>query len=289
MVTDISLEQVLDKGQVSEEEIQEENQGEVTEEVPEEVTEEKPDKKLDLTPENFEARVKAEAQSRSDKLINEHREKREADTAYIRSQAERIKELTVTINERKLSKAMEAVMEGDEEEGVEADKIEARRKGFEEIKTTLKEYNGKVEEVEEVAALASNFAEKVDKRVADNFNLFDSNPAIRAKGAINVISDAIYYIGERKAWTRILDEIPLLQKGEEVRKQIDSFVERYMELSDEKGRDLLIDRLKQELRVTPRRKPPTPSDTSGGLDYSKLTPEEKIDMGWKKLKSINRR
>ena len=105
---------------------------------------------------------------------------------------------------------------------------------------------------------------KIDKNIAQHFDLFDSNPTVRAKGAISLITDAVFFLNREKAFNKILEEIPLLQNGSEVRQQIDSFVERYLELSDDKGRDLLINQLKQEFKGIPKRKPTAPSDGSGG-------------------------
>jgi len=246
-----SLEAVLDKGQVSEEQ----------EEVSEEATQETETQEVDKdTKAQFDARVQAEV----DKRLNTYREKREADTALLRSQQDQIKELKSQSGVQGINKAMAAILEGDEEDGVEPDKIAARKKGLEEIRETIKTYNEKVSEVEEAATLASAMSGKIDKNIAQHFDLFDSNPTVRAKGAISLITDAVFFLNREKAFNKILEEIPLLQNGSEVRQQIDSFVERYLELSDDKGRDLLINQLKQEFKGTPRRKPTAPSDGSGG-------------------------
>ena len=246
-----SLEDVLAEGHVSGEQ----------EEVSEEATQETKTQEVDKdTKAQFDARVQAEV----DKRLNTYREKREADTALLRSQQEQIKEFKSQIGVQSINKAMAAILEGDEEDGYEPDKIAARKKGLEEIKEALKTHDANFSQVAEVAALASEFAGRVNKDVADHFNLFDVNPTVRAKGAIEVITDAVQYVRERQAFNKILEEIPLLQNGSEVRQQIDSFVKRYMKLSDDDGRDLLINQLKQEFKGTPKRKPAAPSDGSGG-------------------------
>lgn len=274
-----SLEQVLNEGQVSGEEVSE------TKDKPEEKKGEEEKVEISFSPEQ-ETEIGKRLQSQRDIDLNPYREKREADIALIQNQQSRIKELTSKEGVNKLSKAMEAVLAGDEEAGIEPDKTETRRKAWNEVEGTIKDYKEKAAEVMEVATLASALADKVDKRVADNFNLFDSNPAVRAKGAIEAISDAVHLVNERAAFNRILDEIPLLKNGEEVRKQIDGFVESYMELSDQKGRDLLINQIKQEFRVTPRKKPPALSDVSGGGHLSD-SPEDKVTRGLDKLTKRN--
>jgi len=268
--------------EVSEEETTEDVEGEAPAETPEVETEEAKalkEKEEALTPENYEAKVQAAV----DKQTNTYREKREADTALIRSQATEIRNLKSEKGLTRISKAMGAILEGDEEEGVEPDKIEARKKAFDEIKGAIKDYNEKVAEVEEAASLSSALAEKIDKGVSKHYGLFDSNPSVRAKGTAELVVDATYWIQEKEAFLKILEEIPLLQKGEEVRRQIDGFVNSYMELSDKKGKDLLIKQIKQELRVTPRKKPPAPSDASGGEDVSKLSHEERIERALIKM------
>ena len=220
-------------------------------------------------------------QAEVDKRSNSYREKREADTALIRSLQTQLKELNTEKNTRRLNQMAEEILAGDEEEGLEVDKIERRNKNLKEINATIKDYNEKSAVVEETAALASAVSEKVGKKIADKFDLLDSNPATRAKGVSVLIGDAVHFLEREEAFGKILEEVPLLQKGSEVRKQIDSFVERYLELSDEKGRDLLIKQLKQEFRVNPTKKPPTPSDIPGGIDLDNLTPRELIRHGLK--------
>ena len=253
-----TLEWVL-AGQASTEQ-EEVSEEETTEEPAEAVDKAKEGESKELAPDVFEARVKAEADKRS----NSYREKREGDTALIRSLQTELKELRSEKGVKGINKLAETILAGDEEEGYEPDKIEARRKALEEIKVSIKDYNEKSSEVAEVAELASSLSGNIDKGIANHYNLFDDTPAVRAKGTVLLITDAVHHINERKAFSRILDEIPILKNGEEVRQEIDSFIERYMELSDDKGRDLLIAQIKQDLRVAPRKKPPESSDSAGG-------------------------
>lgn len=235
---------------------------------------EKPDLELEKLLKH--PKVVSHLQSEKDKAVNQYRETREGDTALIRSQAAKIKELTLGQSGAKLTKAMQAVLAGDEEEGFETDKLEAKRKGFEEIKATILEYNERAAEVMEVAELATTLANKLelDKEVIAHFHLNDANPAVRARGMIEAIERIDHFLDREEAFNKILEEIPLLQKGSEVRKQIDSFIEQYMELPPGKARDLLISKLKREMSVSPKQKPPTPSGDSGGIDLSKLSGEE---------------
>lgn len=272
-----TLEKVLDEGQASKEEVSEQENIATTDEKPVEETA-KAEEGGEETPDAFDSRVQAEVDTRT----NTYREKREADTAFIRTQADQLKELNAQSSTKRLSKAAETVLAGDDEEGLASDKIEARRKALDEIKDTLKGYNEKSAEVEETAALATSLSETIGKDIANQFDLHDSNPSVRAKGVISLISDAVHFVNERTAFNRILDEIPLLKKGEEVRKQIDGFIERYMELSDQKGKDLLINQLKQEFKIAPRKKPPAPTDSSGGGHLSDSN-ADKVTRGLEKL------
>jgi len=264
-----ALEQVLEEGKASLEEGEVSEKAELEGEKKEEIT---------FTLEQ-EAEIERRFQSHRDKEFNPYREKREADTALIRSLQSEMKELRSKADTRKLSLLAESVEAGDREEGIEEDKIEVRRKALMEINEKVKEYNENYAVVSEAAFLASELTNGVDKGIADKFNLSDPNPAVRAKGAIQVISDAVYWLSERKAFNKIVEEIPLLQKGSEVRQQIDSFIERYMELSDEKGKDLLIKQLRQEFKVAPRKKPQTPSDVAGGGE--KLRGTAALEVGLK--------
>lgn len=214
----------------------------------------------------FESRVQAEA----DKRTNRSRETREADTALIRRLGEENKAFKSEQGTKGLSKAMEAILAEDEDNGEEPDKIKTRREYFNDITAKIKEYSQQSTEVEEVASLSTLMAEKLDKGITEKFNLLDSNPVVRARGAVEAITDAVHFLQREQAFYKILEEIPLLRKGSEVRQQIEGFVDQYLELSDQKGRDLLFEKGKQEFRITSKKAPPVSSDGSGGTSLPKF-------------------
>lgn len=221
-------------------------------------------------------KVVSHLQSEKDKAVNGYRETREGDTALIRSQIAKIKELSLKQTETRMTKAMQAVLDGDEEEGLEPDKLEAKRKGFEDIKTSILEYNKNAAEVAEVAELSTTLIKTLDKGIVDEFNLNDANPTVKARGITELVAESIHFINRQEAFNKIIEEIPLLQKGSEVRTKIDSFVKEYMELPQGKSRDLLIEKLKREFSVSLKHKPTAPSGESGGDDMAGLTPEAKL-------------
>jgi len=243
------------------------------EEVSEEIVEKKeetPEEKEETKEPEFTEEMERRIQSEADRRSNPYREKREADTAYIRSLHDEIKDLRQKKDDTLLNKLSADILAGDEESGVEEDKIEARSRALKEITEKVKEYNEHYESVKEVAEMTRSVLPKIDKGIADKYNLLDDNPTVKAKGMLDLISDAVHFISREKAFDRILNEVPLLKKGEEVRQKIDGFMDRYMELSDEKGRDLLIRELKRELGNIESRRPPVPSDTSGGRTVPKI-------------------
>ncbi len=240
-----------------------------------EETEEK--KELELTPEIL-SRIQAEA----DKRVNPYREKRESDTALIRSLQTQLKELKSTTGIQGLNKLAESVIAGDEAEGLEEDKIKTRKESLAKINDKIKEYNENYAVVTEAASLADEVVKSVDKKVIDHFDLADTNPAVRAKGVATLVTEAVLWINEKEAFDKIIEEIPLLQKGSEVRQQIDSFVKQYMERSNKEDKDFLIERLKQEFSVTPKKKPQVPSDGAGGKGMPDSA-KDKIRAGWDEI------
>ncbi len=265
-----ALEAVLKEGQPSLDE--EEVSGK------EESKEPKEEKKGEIafTPEQ-ETEIAKRAQSWKDKELNPYREKRESDTALIRSLQTQLKELKTEKGVKGLSKAMEAVLAGDEEEGVEPDKIEGRRKAWGEVKKTITDYKEKAAEVEEAAQVVSNMTEKLPPKVVREFALDDPNPSIRAVNGAKFLDEtaAVYQYTEN--FLMAVEEF--LPKGDELRKQIEEVVEGLSEFNDEKSKKLYLRDKVQGVKVTTRKKPQIPSDTLGGINLEELSPREKIDRG----------
>lgn len=246
-----------------------------------EVKEEK--EAITFTPEQ-EAEIERRYQSRKDKEHNPYREKREADTALIRSQATQIKELKGTQGTAKLTKAMEAVLAGDEEEGLEPDKIEARKKGFEEIKASIKKYNENAAEIEEAVNLFSSVTEKIKAQKAiGGFGLNDPNPVVRVKNYAEFINETISVFGYNQDFLMVMEHF--LPKGDELRPQIEAIVDGMAEehLENDNSKIRFIKENLQGVKITHRKKPPTPSDITGGADLSKLSSEDRLVRGLDKM------
>lgn len=256
-----TLERVLDEGQASEE------QEEVSE-----TTEEAEEGKAE-TPDAFEARVQSEVDTRS----NSYREKRETDTALIRSLTTQVKDLKAQGSTKQLSKAMEAVLEGDEEDGVAPDKTEARRLGFEEIKATIKVYNKNAAEVEETAQFIGDMTEKLPPNIVKEFGLDDANPTIRAVNGVKFLDETVSVYKHNQDFLMAMEDF--LPKGDELRKQLEEIVEGLSEFNDEKSKRLFLKDKMQGVKVTLRKKPPAPSDGSGGGDQGVSSPADKVTKG----------
>ena len=277
-----TLEQVLVKGQDSEEEVSEKEITEVADEGTTEPEAEQPEgDTITFTPEQ-EAEIEKRAQSRRDKDLNPYREKREADTALIRSQQARIKELESEGKVKKLDKSIEAILAGDEEDGTEPDKIEERRKGLAEIKAAIKDYKGKAADIDETAKMLSSLTEKIasEKAIA-GFHLDDPNPTVRVKNYAEFINGTINVYEYNQNFLKAVEGF--LPKGDELRKQIEDIVEGMSEFTDEKGRALYLKDKLRGVKVTPRKKPPAPSDISGGDSLAGLPREERLIRAMSKM------
>ena len=76
-----------------------------------------------------------------------------------------------------------------------------------------------------------------------------------------------------------------LPKGDELRKQIEEIVEGLSEFNDEKSKKLYLKDKLQGVKVTPRKKPQTPSDSSGGSFVpSNDDPSAMLREGFRKIK-----
>ena len=260
------LEQVLKEGQASSE--QEEVSGEETLETKEG---EKPE-----TSEDFETRV----QSGIDTLANTYREKREADTAYIQSLQSQIKGLKSDKGGKELSKTMEAILEGDEDEGLVPDKIENRRKALEQIKGTIQGYREQSDDVEQAAQVITNMTKNMPDNIVREFGLDDANPNLRAVNGAKFLEETVAVYKHNQDFLMVVENF--LPKGDELRKQVEEIVEGLSEFNEEKSKKLYLKDRLQGVKVTPRKKPPAPSDTSGGGQFSD-SPADKVTRGLEKL------
>lgn len=252
-----TLENVLKEGQVSEEE------GEVSEEEikePEKSEEEK-------AAETKESTIQAEV----DKRANTYREKREADTALIRSLNTQLKELKSERVAREGNKRLESILAGDEEAGVDAGESKSREQALKEFNALYKEYKDKSAEVEETAQFIGNMTEKLPANIIKEFGLDDANPNVKAANGVKFLDETVAVYKHNQDFLMVVEDF--LPKGDELRKQIEDMVDGLSEFSDEKSKKLFLKDKLQGVKVTPRKKPLTPSDTAGGVGLPTLGAE----------------
>ncbi len=247
-----TLAEVISEPSTESEEVSEETE----EQTEEETTEVEP-----LTPE-VEARVKTEVQSRVDIQTNKYRETRETDTALLREQKQKIAELTKQARSRTDGQKLASILSSDEGEGLEEEKIQNRQTLLKEFIEREKGFLEKSAEVEESAEFIAGMAEKLPAYIVKDFGLNDPNPNIRAVNGAHFINETIALDKRNTAFQEVVGIV--LTKGSEVRRQIESFTDELMELSDKKGRDLLLEKIKSGLKTTPKKAPPTPSEGVGG-------------------------
>ncbi len=71
-------------------------------------------------------------------------------------------------------------------------------------------------------------------------------------------------------------------EASELRKQLEEVADGLAEFNDEKSKKLYLKDRLQGMKVL-RKRPPVPADEAGGLDVSKLTEDELIERGLKKM------
>lgn len=273
MGTETTLEGVLKGGQASgeTEEVLEEK------EEPKEELEEKKEEEADpFTAENFESRVQASV----DKGLNTYREKRESDTAIIRSLQTQVREAKVTKGGTNLNQLMKAITDSDEEVSVGADKLVERKEAFDEIVKIAKSNDEKSAEIEETAEFIKGIMGNLPQRVVKEFGLDDANPNIRASNGVKLLDEAIAAVNHNQDFLMTIESF--LPKGDELRTQIEEIVEGLAEFDTEKSKKLYLKDKVQGVKVV-RKKLPTPSDGSGGVDLSKMGSTDLIMRGLQKM------
>jgi len=268
------LEQVLKEGQASEE-IKEETLEEEVEEVEESPKEEegKEAQKDDKEP-DIESKVRSEV----DKRLNTYREKREADTAYIRKLQSDNTELKRGSRERMDNKFISSILSEDEESGYSADDTKSRETALKEFSKRYQDYQDKASEVEEASQLISTM--KVPPNIVKEFGLDDPNPNTRAVNGAKFLDETVSIYKYVQNFQMAIEEF--LPKGDEVRKKLDEIAEGLADFESEKSKKLYLQDQLKGLKVTPRKKPPAPSDTPGGEDISNLDGKELLRRGFKK-------
>jgi len=249
-----SLEEVIITPSTEQEEVSEE---ETKEPVAEKSEEEK-------AAETQESTIQAEV----DKRANTYREKREADTALIRSLNTQLKELKSERIAREGNKRLESILAGDEEAGIDANESKSREQALKEFNTLYKEYKDNSAEVEETAQFIGNMTEKLPANIIKEFGLDDANPNIKAANGVRFLDETVAVYKHNQDFLMVVEDF--LPKGDELRKQIEDIVDGLSEFSDEKSKKLFLKDKLQGVKVTPRKKPQTPSDTAGGAGLPTL-------------------
>jgi len=275
-LTTQTLEQVLNEGLASTE------QGEVSEEIkePEDETDDEI-KSITFTPEQ-EEEIEKRFQSRRDKDLNPYREKHEANIALIRSLSSQIKELKSSNQLKKGNSLVEAILAGDDEAGFTPDETKSREQALKEFNNLYKDYKGKSAEVEEAFGVITSMAEKLPANIVKEFGLNDPNPNVRAVNGVKFLEDTAAVYKYTQNFQMVIEDF--LPKGDELRKQIEEIVEGLEEFNDEKSKRLYLKDKKQGVKVTPRKKPPVPSDTVGGSNLNSLSHKELGNLAYTKKK-----
>lgn len=237
---------------------------EVSEETPKETPEVVETPETPETPEDFETRVTKGVQAGIDKQTNTYREKKESDAALIRDLRQKNTELTKQTRIREDNKRITSILSGDTDDGLSEDDTKTRKKSLDEFAERHRDYQEKSVEVEETAQFIAELAEKMPSHIVKEFGLNDPNVNVRAVNGVNFVNEAVALHKHNVAFQEVVDIV--LTKGSEVRKQIDGFAEELTELSDKKGRDLLLDKIRAGLKTTPKKGPPSPIATGSGGD-----------------------
>jgi len=259
-----SLEAVLDEGQTSDE-LAEVSEAEKVKELSK--AEEAKKEPIAFTPEQ-DAEIERRYQSRRDKEVNPYREKREADTALIRNLNDKVKELSSAKVVREGNKRIESILAGDEESGIGPDETKSREQALKEFNQLYKDYKEKSVEVEETAQFISTMAQKLPANIVKEFDLDDPNPNIRAVNGVKFLEETVAVYKHTQDFLMVVEDF--LPKGDELRKQIEEIIDGLSEFTDEKSKKLYLKDKLQGVKVTPRKKPLTPSDTAGGVGLPTL-------------------
>ena len=261
-----SLEEVLsaEKEEVSEEEETTEPEAEKTE--------------TEKAEETKEASIQAEV----DKRANTYREKRESDTALIRSQASQIKELKSGKHVKEGSALIERIIAGDEAAGIAPDEAKSREEALKEFNLLYKNYKEKSSEVEESAQFIGDMTGKLPANIVKEFGLDDANINIRAVNGVKFLDETVSVYKHNQDFLMVVEGF--LPKGDELRKQIEEIIDGLSEFTDEKSKKLFLKDKMQGVKVTHRKKPQSPSDVAGGVDLSNLSGRELLVMAEKEKK-----
>lgn len=232
------------------------------------------------TPEDFETRVSKGVQAGIDKKTNTYREAKESDAALIRDLRQKNTELAKQTRIREDNKKITSILSGDTDDGLSEDDTKKRKASLDEFAERHRDYQEKSVEVEETAQYIAELAEKMPANIVKEFGLNDPNINVRAKNGVDFVNEAVALHKHNVAFQEVVDIV--LAKGSEVRQKIDGFAEELTELSDKKGRDLLLDKIKAGQKTTPKKAPASPSGAPAGEDTTTMTPLDRIKSGLKK-------
>lgn len=279
-----TLEDVLSDGQPSEESVADDAETTVEPDDTKEEPENPSAEELNQTPdEKAEIGVLARIDAEVDKRINSHREKREADTALIRTLREENKTLKDTKIVSEGNKRLEAILSDDQDSGFSDDEVQSRQAALSEFNRQYREFKSKSVEVEETAQLIGDMAENLPKDIVKEFGLNDDNPNIRASNGVRFLDETVSVYKHNQDFLMAIEGF--LPRGDELRKQIDEITSGMSEFTDGKSKKLYLKDRLQGVKV-PRKKPPTSSDSSGGEVLVSDTPQDRLT---KILANDNRR
>lgn len=226
-----------------------------------------------------EMRQKSEIQAAVDKQVNKYREVREADTAMIRKLNDELKTLRRASYEKETGKQLARLQEAYDDEGMPEEKKETFTQQVKKINAQLAEYNANVQVVEEAATFVSELAQRIPETIVRQYKLDDPNPNVRARNGVELLESAASVYTQNQNFSMVVEAF--FPKGGELRKQLEDIAAELndTELNTEKAKRLHLAQRTKGLNVTPKKSPPSPSGTGGGIDWSKASAEDKLMAG----------
>ena len=261
-----------DEDEEPKEELEEEESEEEPEEPETEKTEEEPEGEKEKT------YTYSEFRSAVDKETNAYREKYEKVTEQNKELITQRNELKKQVRDKTNNQEFDALYKGDVDDEIDEDKARNLDNLRRKFKQAYDEYKDNAEELEEQAEVYSTIAKNMNQSYVKDFGLDDPNPHARAVNGLNLINEAIG-LHETNTIYKELFEV-LVAKGTELREKMDKSVTELQGLS-KKNRQYEINKLRDELKITPKSAPPKPRDKGSGgkatftrAEIAAMTPEQ---------------
>lgn len=279
------LEEVLAKEELPSDDVKEttEDTTEPVDTVEEEEVE--PAEKAEVEPEvekepDIESRIRSEA----DKRVRSYQDKLEVQNAYVRDLKTRLAEAKRASNEKTSGSMLKSLLDGFDEEGYSEEQKQSFQERIVDYNKKIAEYNENSTIVNEISELITNWNIDMPKSLIEEFDLDNPNPTLMVKNRVGVLSETIGAIKYNQDFLLVMEHF--LPNGDEVRKEIEGIVKELSsdpELNTEKSKRLFLKDKMRGIRKPVAKKPPAPSDSSGGDNFANLPIIEKIERGLAKM------